>query len=100
MSTKASATYENTAGTETAYDEPVGGSSLLRASVQRRFQGALTGESVAEVLVAGQHSALGYICMAGRASGIVAHSPWEPGARSLGNEHHTVRRFWHCQRVR
>ena len=51
MSTKASATYENTAGTETAYDEPVGGSSLLRASVQRRFQGALMGESVAEVLI-------------------------------------------------
>jgi hypothetical protein len=51
MKTQAVATYENAAGTETAYHEPVDGPSLFRASVQRRFQGTLTGESVAEVLI-------------------------------------------------
>jgi hypothetical protein len=51
MSTQAIATYQNTAETETAYDEPADGSSLFRATVQRRFQGDLTGESVAEVLI-------------------------------------------------
>jgi hypothetical protein len=50
MGTQAIATYENTAGTETAYDEPADGASLFRATVGRRFQGALTGESAAEVL--------------------------------------------------
>jgi hypothetical protein len=51
MRTQASATYENIAETETAYDAPAESPSLSRGSVRRRFQGALTGESVAEVLI-------------------------------------------------
>jgi len=51
MSIQAIATYENTAETETAYGEPIGGPSLVRAAVRRCLQGALTGESAAEVLI-------------------------------------------------
>ena len=51
MSTQATATYENIAGTETAYEEPIDSASLFRATVQRRFQGDMTGESTAEVLI-------------------------------------------------
>jgi len=51
MRTQAIATYENTAGDETAYDERADSPTLLRATVRREFQGDLTGESVAEVLI-------------------------------------------------
>jgi hypothetical protein len=62
MSTQATATYENITGTETAYDERVNGPSLFRATVQRRFQGDLTGESTAEVLICrSTPDRLGYI---------------------------------------
>jgi hypothetical protein len=62
MSTQASARYENIAGTETAYDEPANGPALYRASVKRRFQGALTGERFAEVLICRSASdGIGYV---------------------------------------
>jgi|RhiMetdeSRZDD1v2_1073273.scaffolds.fasta_scaffold778216_2 hypothetical protein len=51
MSTQAISTYENNEGTETAYDKPIQGAALFRATVTRRFQGDLSGESVAEVLI-------------------------------------------------
>ncbi len=61
MSISASATYENDSGTETAYDEPAGGPSLFRATVRRRFQGALSGESIAEVLICRSADRIGYV---------------------------------------
>ncbi|MEO7912430.1 MAG: DUF3224 domain-containing protein [Roseiflexaceae bacterium] len=62
MSTQAIATYENTEGTETAYDEPTDGASLFRATVGRRFQGAFTGNSVAEVIICRSASdRMGYV---------------------------------------
>lgn len=62
MSAQATAIYENIEGTETAYDEPTIGAALLRASVRRRFQGDLSGESVAEVLICRATSErLGYV---------------------------------------
>jgi hypothetical protein len=69
MRAQASATYDNIAETETAYDAPAESPSLSRGSVRRRYQGALTGESVAEVLICrSTPDRLGYVasdCFAG-----------------------------------
>lgn len=50
MSSHATATFENLSETQVAYDTPTEGPTLFRATLQRRFQGDLVGESVAELL--------------------------------------------------
>jgi Protein of unknown function (DUF3224) len=51
MSTRAVATFENLAEEQTPYDTPDEGPTLFRATLQRRFQGDLVGESVAALLI-------------------------------------------------
>jgi uncharacterized protein DUF3224 len=51
MSTRAVATFENLAEEQTPYDTPDEGPTLFRATIQRRFQGDLVGESVAALLI-------------------------------------------------
>src|SRR5215208_4109857 len=51
MNTRAVATFENLAEEQTAYDTAEQGPTLFRATLQRRFQGDLVGESVAALLI-------------------------------------------------
>jgi Protein of unknown function (DUF3224) len=51
MSSRATATFENVSETQIPYDTPTEGPTLFRATLQRRFQGDLVGESVAELLM-------------------------------------------------
>ena len=62
MGRRATATFEITQWDETPYDEPADGPKLARATVRKRFQGDVEGESSAELLMcqAGDGSA-GYV---------------------------------------
>lgn len=55
------AAFQVTAWEETAYDKPSDGAKLTRATVHKRFSGALEGTSVAEVLTAQGDGGRGYI---------------------------------------
>ena len=51
MSIQAISTFENISWAQSVYDEPAESPSIHRATVARRFQGALTGESIAELFM-------------------------------------------------
>jgi len=55
---RVNASFEITDWDQTTHDEPADGPPLLRATVRKRFSGALEGESVAELLMCGQE---GYV---------------------------------------
>lgn len=55
------ASFEVTGWDETAYDEPPDGPRLTRATVRKRFTGALDGTSLAEVLTAQGAGGRGYV---------------------------------------
>ena len=62
MSTRAVSTYDNVSESQSQIDGPVGGPPIFRASIQRRFRGGLTGESVAEALICtGTPDGIGYV---------------------------------------
>ncbi len=62
MSTRAISTFENISEKQAAYDEPADGPTLFRATIQRRFQGGLIGESTAELLICPSASdRIGYV---------------------------------------
>jgi hypothetical protein len=81
---KLDAEFEITGWEQDDYDAPADGPSLTRATVRKRFSGALEGESVAELLTCGQ---LAYIAnervtgtLDGRAGTFVLqHGAWEGG---------------------
>jgi hypothetical protein len=52
--TEIEAAFEITGWDQQPYDEPAEGPALSRATVRKRFSGALAGESVAEVLICGE----------------------------------------------
>jgi hypothetical protein len=55
------ATFEITGWDEARYDEPAEGPPLARATVRKRFSGALEGTSVAELLTAQGPGGSGYL---------------------------------------
>ena len=64
MPTRAVTTFEITAWDETTYAEPTDGPKLSRATVRKTFQGDLTGESTAELLMSqAPDGAAGYVAM-------------------------------------
>ncbi|HZV73211.1 MAG TPA: DUF3224 domain-containing protein [Conexibacter sp.] len=59
--TTVTATFEITDWDERPYDEPADGPRLTRATVRKRFSGALEGTSVAELLTAQGDDGRGYV---------------------------------------
>jgi Protein of unknown function (DUF3224) len=62
MKMEANGVYENVEADEVPYGDRSGSASLSRGTVRRRFQGEITGDSVADVLIArGAADRLGYV---------------------------------------
>lgn len=64
MTTRATATFEITTWDAATYDEPAEGPKLSRVTVRKLFQGELTGESTAELLMSqAQDGSAGYVAL-------------------------------------
>ncbi len=61
MTARATATFEITGWEETPYDVPADGPTLVRTTVKKTFQGDLTGQSVAELLMCQAEGGAGYV---------------------------------------
>lgn len=55
------ARFEITGWEETTYDEPADGPKLTRATIRKRFSGALEGTSITEMLTAQGDAGSGYV---------------------------------------
>jgi hypothetical protein len=81
---KLDATFEITGWDQETYDEPSDGPPLTRATVRKRFAGALEGESVAELLTCGELAYMANERVTGSLDGragtfVLQHGAWEGG---------------------
>ena len=82
------ATFAIIAWDQTAYDEQADGPALTRATVRKRFAGALEGESVAELLTCGELAYMANERVQGTLDGrggtfVLQHGAWEGGQWGL-----------------
>jgi hypothetical protein len=81
---KLEATFEITGWEQAPYDEPGDGPPLTRATVRKRYGGALEGESVAELLTCGELAYIANERVTGALDGregtfVLQHGAWEGG---------------------
>jgi hypothetical protein len=81
---KLEATFEITGWDQDDYDAPAEGPPLTRATVRKRYDGALAGESVAELLTCGELAYLANERVTGRLDGhegtfVLQHGAWDGG---------------------
>jgi hypothetical protein len=78
------AAFAITGWDQAPYDEPAAGPPLTRATVRKRFAGALDGESVAELLTCGELAYMANERVTGTLDGrsgtfVLQHGAWEDG---------------------
>jgi uncharacterized protein DUF3224 len=81
---KLEATFEITGWDQDDYDAPAEGPPLTRATVRKRYDGALAGESVAELLTCGELAYTANERVTGTLDGrsgtfVLQHGAWEGG---------------------
>ena len=82
---RVNASFEITGWDQSTYDEPADGPPLLRATVRKRFSGALEGESVAELLMCGQEGYVANERVVGSLEGCEGTFVLQHGAATAGS---------------